>query len=55
MHMTGLTALLAFAALPVILMLTYVTYRVGNVLFARKQADSWTRGASAPIRGRQAR
>jgi uncharacterized MAPEG superfamily protein len=51
MHMTGLTALLAFAALPVILMLTYVTYRVGTVLFARKPADSWTRGFSAPVPG----
>jgi uncharacterized MAPEG superfamily protein len=51
MQMTGLTALLLFAALPVILMFTYVTYRVGNVLFAHKPADSWTRGLSAPVPG----
>ena len=51
MHLTGLTALLLFAALPVILMFLYVTYRVGNVLFAGKRADSWTRGFSAPVPG----
>jgi uncharacterized MAPEG superfamily protein len=51
MHPTGLTALLVFAALPVILMLTYVGYRVGNVLFGGKPADSWTRGFSAPVPG----
>jgi uncharacterized MAPEG superfamily protein len=51
MHITGLTALLVFAALPVILMFVYVGYRTGNVLFAGKPADSWTRGASAPVPG----
>jgi len=43
MHMTGLSALLLFAALPVILMIIYVGYRVGDVVFAGKPADSWTR------------
>jgi uncharacterized MAPEG superfamily protein len=51
MPITGLTALLLFAALPLILMAIYVGYRVGNVLFAGMKADSWTRGASAPVPG----
>src|SRR5512142_2392977 len=42
--MTGITALLLFAAWTLALMLTYVFYRTGLVMAGRKRADSWTRG-----------
>jgi uncharacterized MAPEG superfamily protein len=42
--MTGIAALLLFAAWTLVLMLTYVFYRTGLVLAGRKRADSWTRG-----------
>jgi uncharacterized MAPEG superfamily protein len=51
MHITGLSALLMFAVLPLVLMSLYVGYRVGNVLFAGMGADSWTRGATTPVPG----
>ncbi len=42
--MSGITALLLFAAWTLALMLTYVFYRTGLVFAGRKRADSWTRG-----------
>ena len=42
--MTGITALLLFAAWTLVLMLTYVFYRTGLVATGSKRADSWTRG-----------
>jgi uncharacterized MAPEG superfamily protein len=42
--MTGMTALLLFAAWTLVLMLVYVFYRTGLVMAGRKRADSWTRG-----------
>lgn len=42
--MTGLTALLLFAAWTLVLMFLYVGYRVALVLAMRKKANSWTRG-----------
>ena len=42
--MTGITALLLFAAWTLALMLTYVFYRTGLVATGAKRADSWTRG-----------
>ena len=42
--MTGITAVLLFAAWTLALMLTYVFYRTGMVAAGRKRADSWTRG-----------
>jgi uncharacterized MAPEG superfamily protein len=42
--MTGITAVLLFAAWTLALMLTYVFYRTGLVAAGRKRADSWTRG-----------
>lgn len=49
--MTLITALLVFAALPLVLMSLYVGHRVANVFFAGKPADSWTRGAETPVPG----
>jgi len=46
--MTGITALLLFAAWTLLLMLTYVTYRTAQVAQG-KPADSWTRGRAAPV------
>ncbi len=42
--MTGITALVLFAVWTLVLMFTYVLYRVGLVAAGRKRADSWTRG-----------
>jgi uncharacterized MAPEG superfamily protein len=42
--MTGITALLLFAAWTLVLMLTYVGYRVALVLAMRKPANAWGRG-----------
>lgn len=42
--MTGLTALLLFAAWTLVLMFLYVGYRVALVLAMKKKADSWMRG-----------
>lgn len=42
--MTGLTALLLFAALTLVLMLFYVLGRFPPVLMGKKPANSWTRG-----------
>lgn len=42
--MTGITALLLFAAWTLVLMLTYVGYRVALVLAMKKPANSWGRG-----------
>lgn len=42
--MTGITALLLFAAWTLILMFTYVGYRVALVLAMKKPANSWGRG-----------
>lgn len=44
--MTGLTALLLFAAWTLVLMFAYVGYRVTLVLANKKKANSWTRGAA---------
>jgi uncharacterized MAPEG superfamily protein len=41
--MTGLTALLLFAAWTLLLMLVYVGYRIVLVLSMKKPADSWGR------------
>ncbi|MGH8481640.1 MAG: MAPEG family protein [Nevskiaceae bacterium] len=41
--MTGITALLLFAAWTLVLMFTYVGYRVALVLAMKKRADSWMR------------
>ena len=43
--MTGLTALLLFAAWTLVLMFLYVGYRVALVIAMKKPANSWTRGA----------
>jgi uncharacterized MAPEG superfamily protein len=43
--MSGITALLLFAAWTLVLMLTYVNYRVMLIFTGRKPADSWTRGS----------
>lgn len=45
--MTGLTALLLFAAWTLVLMLLYVGYRIVLVLSMKKRADSWVRGMPA--------
>lgn len=45
--MTGVTALLLFAAWTLVLMFTYVGYRVALVLAMKKKANSWTRGQVA--------
>ena len=42
--MTGITALLLFAAWTLVLMFVYVGYRVALVLAMKKRADSWGRG-----------
>lgn len=42
--MTGITALLLFAAWTLLLMFFYVGYRVALVLAMKKQANAWTRG-----------
>ncbi|HVT36396.1 MAG TPA: MAPEG family protein [Nevskiaceae bacterium] len=42
--MTGITALLLFAAWTLVLMFTYVNYRVMLTLTGKKPANSWTRG-----------
>jgi uncharacterized MAPEG superfamily protein len=42
--MTGLTALLLFAAWTLVLMFVYVNYRVLLTLTGKKPANSWTRG-----------
>ena len=42
--MTGITALLLFAAWTLVLMFLYVGYRVGLVLALKKPANSWGRG-----------
>jgi uncharacterized MAPEG superfamily protein len=42
--MSGITALLLFAAWTLVLMLVYVNYRVLQIFSGRKRADSWTRG-----------
>lgn len=42
--MTGLTALLLFAGLTLVLMLLYVLGRFPPVLTGKKSANSWTRG-----------
>ena len=42
--MTGITALLLFAAWTLVLMFTYVGYRVALVLAMKKPANSWGRG-----------
>jgi len=44
--MTGITALLLFAAWTLALMFVYVGYRVALVLAMKKKANSWTRGAA---------
>lgn len=48
--MTALTALLLFAAWTMVLMMTYVTYRVVNML-GGMPANSWTRGSGAVVPG----
>lgn len=42
--MTGMTALLLFTAWTLLLMFTYVNYRVLLTLTGRKPANAWTRG-----------
>ncbi|MGH8539904.1 MAG: MAPEG family protein [Stenotrophobium sp.] len=42
--MTGITALLLFAAWTLVIMLAYVGYRVALVLAGKKLANAWTRG-----------
>ena len=42
--MSGITALLLFAAWTLLLMFTYVGYRVALVLAMKKPANSWGRG-----------
>lgn len=42
--MTGITALLLFAVWTLVLMFTYVGYRVVLVLMMKKKANAWTRG-----------
>lgn len=42
--MTGMTALLLFAAWTLALMFVYVNYRVVLVLTMKKKANEWTRG-----------
>jgi uncharacterized MAPEG superfamily protein len=48
--MTGITALLLFAAWTLLLMSTFVGYRTAMVLGGRK-ADSWTRGRDYEVPG----
>ncbi|HWU67439.1 MAG TPA: MAPEG family protein [Stenotrophobium sp.] len=45
LHMTGMTALLLFTVWTLLLMFTYVGYRVILVFAGKKKADAWTRGA----------
>lgn len=45
--MTGITALLLFAAWTLVLMFTYVGYRVALVLAMKKPANSWGRDDKA--------
>jgi uncharacterized MAPEG superfamily protein len=47
--MNAISALLVFAALPLVLMALYISHRVTNILFARAPADSWTRGVEKPV------
>lgn len=47
--MTGLQALLVFAALPLLLALIYVGNRIVGVMGSGLRADSWTRGSAAPM------
>ncbi len=42
--MTGITALLLFAAWTLLIMFVYVNYRVVLTLSMKKKANSWTRG-----------
>lgn len=42
--MTGMTALLLFAAWTLVIMFAYVGYRVALVLAGKKPANAWTRG-----------
>ena len=42
--MTGLTALLLFAAWTLLIMFSYVGYRVILVFSGKKRANAWTRG-----------
>src|SRR5204863_202064 len=42
--MTGITALLLFTAWTLVIMFTYVNYRVLLTLTGKKPANSWTRG-----------
>lgn len=42
--MTGMTALLLFAAWTLVLVMTHAGYRVLMVLTMKKRADSWLRG-----------
>ena len=48
--MTGITALLLFAAWTLLMMSTFVGYRTAMVLGGRK-ADSWTRGKDYEVPG----
>ncbi|MGH8462371.1 MAG: MAPEG family protein [Stenotrophobium sp.] len=45
--MTGMTALLLFTAWTLLLMFTYVGYRVVLVFAGKKKANAWTRGTQA--------
>ena len=45
--MTGITALLLFAAWTLLLMFVYIGYRVALVLAMKKKANSWARGEKA--------
>jgi uncharacterized MAPEG superfamily protein len=47
--MTAISALLVFAALPLVLTLLYVGHRVANILLAGAPADSWTRGSDTAV------
>lgn len=44
LHMTGMTALLLFTTWTLLLMFTYVGYRVVLVFAGKKRANAWTRG-----------
>jgi uncharacterized MAPEG superfamily protein len=48
--MTAITALLLFAAWTLLLMFTYVGYRVANML-GGMPANSWTRGSGTAVPG----
>ena len=49
--MTAITALLLFAALPLVLTSIYVGHRVAMVLTRGVPADSWTRGSTTTVPG----